>query len=121
MTLKELYKEIEGDYDDVMSRLPSDSLIKKFVIKFLDDKSFELLQSSLEGKNLETAFRAAHTLKGVCQNLSFTKLYKSSETLTNFLRPGQIQEEDVIQNQFAVVKQDYSKTASAIKEFAQDD
>lgn len=119
MTLKELYQAIEGDYDDVMGRLPSESLVKKFVIKFLDDKSYELLESSLQNKDFETAFRAAHTLKGVCQNLSFTKLYKSSNTVTDSLRPGQLQTEDVINTQFSVVKQDYDKTFLTIKAYAE--
>jgi hypothetical protein len=30
----------------------------------------------LENKNYEDAFRSAHTLKGVCQNLSFDRLYE---------------------------------------------
>ena len=34
----------------------------------------------------EAAFRAAHTLKGVAQNLGFQKLYLSSAALTEALR-----------------------------------
>ncbi len=53
MTLQELYVEIGGDYAEVRGRLPSDKFIQKFVLKFVDDKSYELLLSSLEQGNGE--------------------------------------------------------------------
>lgn len=61
-----------GDYQEVISRLRSDRLVQKFVLKFLDDKSFELFCSSMESKNYEEAFRAVHTIKGICQNLALS-------------------------------------------------
>ena len=42
----------------------------------------------MENKNYEDAFRGAHTLKGVCQNLSFDRLYEVSHELTELLRDG---------------------------------
>ena len=41
-----------------------------------------------ELRNYEDAFRSAHTLKGVCQNLSFDRLYEVSHELTELLRDG---------------------------------
>ena len=38
------------------------------------------------GGNYEDAFRSAHTLKGVCQNLFFDCLYEVSNELTELLR-----------------------------------
>ena len=38
------------------------------------------------GGNYEDAFRGVHTLKGVCQNLSFDRLYEVSHELTELLR-----------------------------------
>lgn len=78
MTLQECYAALGGDYEDVLARLRSERLVRKFVLKYLDDPSFTLLCSSMEEKNYEEAFRAAHTIKGMCQNLSFTKLLESS-------------------------------------------
>lgn len=37
----------------------------------------------------ESAFRAAHTLKGVAQNLGFDALYRAASALTEHLRGGQ--------------------------------
>ena len=69
MTVKECYEQMGADYEGVLGRLRSEVLIKKFAKKFLDDGSFRSLKDNLVQKNGEEAFRAAHTLKGVCQNL----------------------------------------------------
>ena len=73
MTLQECYTQLEGDYEGVLARLRSERMVQKFVLKFLNDKSYELLVTSLEAGNKEEAFRAAHTIKGV---LSEPQLYK---------------------------------------------
>ena len=39
MELRECYEAFGGDYKDAVSRLQNDALIKKFVLKFLDDPS----------------------------------------------------------------------------------
>ena len=70
MTVKECYEQMGADYEGVLGRLRSEVLIKKFAKKFLDDGSFRSLKDNLVQKNGEEAFRAAHTLKGVCQNLT---------------------------------------------------
>ncbi len=114
MTLKQCYEAMGADYDEVVGRLRSERLVQKFVLKFLDDKSFELLRTSYESGNYEEAFRAAHTIKGMCQNLSFTKLGKSSSELTESLRGG------VSPNTPALldcVCADYKETTDAINAF----
>ena len=63
--------------------------------------SFSQLQSTLEEKNVEEAFRAAHTLKGVAQNLGFTPLYEATATLTEVLRAGNLPEDDNMVYDFA--------------------
>lgn len=88
MTLKECYCAVEGDYENVTERFGGEALVRKFIVKFLNDASFANLQKSMETGDYEEAFRAAHTLKGICQNLSLTKLYTSSSSLTEALRNG---------------------------------
>lgn len=112
MSLKECYAALEGDYEDVLGRLRSEKLVQKFVLKFLNDGSYDLLCSSLKTGNYEEAFRASHTIKGVCQNLSFTKLYESSHQLTEALRNGWSEGAGELVEQ---VKADYEQTAGAIR------
>lgn len=116
MTLKECYAAMGGDYDEVMGRLRSEKLVQKFVLKFLNDGSYQLLLDSLAAGDRDEAFRAAHTIKGVCANLAFNTLLASSEELTEALREGkppQPGEEELA----ARVKADYERTRQAIQAY----
>lgn len=73
MTLQEFYDRIGGDYKATISRLPSEALIKKFVLKYPGDPSFNQLKDALAAQDWELAFRASHTLKGVAQNLGMDR------------------------------------------------
>lgn len=114
MTIQECYAALGGDYEEVLGRLYSEALVKKFVGKFLADQSFSSLESTLKAKNYEEAFRAAHTLKGVSQNLSFTKLYQSSHEITEALRTKNY---DQALQLFSTVEADYQQTAGAIQAY----
>lgn len=70
MTIEECYIKMGANYQDVIKRLPSVSMIEKFALKFREDMSFQELEKALNDKQVEIAFRAAHTLKGVCMNLA---------------------------------------------------
>ena len=111
MTVKECYEQMGADYEGVLGRLRSEGLIKKFAKKFLDDGSFQRLKDNLAQGNGEEAFRAAHTLKGVCQNLGFDNLYQVSFNITEKLRGG---ETDGCEELFAKVEEQYKKTTDAI-------
>ena len=86
MNLKDCYIKFGGDFDEVLGRLRREQSVQKFMYKFLDDKSFHLFEASMENKDYEEALRAVHTLKGICQNLSFTRLFESSSLVTNALK-----------------------------------
>ena len=86
MNLKDCYLKFGGDFDEVLGRLRREQTVRKFVFKFLDDKSFHLFEASMGNKDYEEAFRAVHTLKGICQNLSFTRLFESSSLVTKALK-----------------------------------
>ena len=114
MTLKECYEKMEANYEEVIGRLRSERLVQKFALKFLDDPSYRLLITSMEEKNYEEAFRAAHTIKGVCQNLAFDRLGRSSSQLCEALRGGFHPEAPQL---FELTRQDYALTAGAIRDF----
>ena len=74
--------------------------------------SAEELEAALKEQNVKEAFRAAHTLKGVCQNLGFSNLYAPAVTLTETLRAGQL---EGTAEQFAEVEKQYRITMAAIQ------
>lgn len=114
MTLQECYAALEGDYQGVLGRLTSERMVQKFVLKFLNDGSYDLLLRSMAEENWQEAFRAAHTIKGVCQNLDFTRLYRSSSQLSEALRNGFTPEAPALAEQ---VKEDYARTTASIRAF----
>lgn len=114
MTLQECYAALGGDYEEVLGRLRSESLVQKFLLKFPADPSYDLLQTALAAEDWQEAFRGAHTIKGVCQNLSLTTLYHSSARLCDALRDGlPPQSPDLVRQ----VSADYAAAVSAIQAY----
>ena len=118
MTVKECYDMMGGGYEEVIKRLLDDKRVLKFAVKFLDDSSYDTLQESMAQEDYETAFRAAHSIKGVCQNLGFAKLSESSAALTEALRGGKNQDTSELERQ---VREDYEKTVQGIKAMQESD
>lgn len=117
MTLQECYEKLGGNYEDVSGRLPSAKLIEKFMGKFLEDESFSLLCEAFEAKNKDEVFRMAHTLKGVCGNLGFSRLMKSSSVLTEKFRGGEGVFDAETAEMLEEIKVDYQCTIDAISEY----
>ena len=89
----------------------NEALIRKFAKKFLEDGSFQMLKDGLAKKDGEMAFRAAHTLKGVCQNLGFDNLYEPSFDITEKLRG---RDTEGCEELLARVEEQYNNTVDAI-------
>ncbi len=114
MTIQQVYEAIGGNFPDAMERLPGEAFITRFALKFLDDNSFSNLQTALKEGNAEDAFRAAHTLKGVCQNLGFENLYVPAAALTEALRGRTF---DGVAELVPPVEAEYHKTVAALNAF----
>lgn len=116
MSLKECYDKMGADYEDVLSRLRSEVLVRKFALKFLDDDSYANLKAAMESGNAPEAFRGAHTLKGVAQNLGFGPLYKAAAEES--LRPSETSSGDMEKaaKLMPAVDEEYARTIAAIKE-----
>lgn len=87
MTIRELYKAIGGDYEDIRRRMPSDSMIEQFLLRFPADTSYAAMQNARKRHNPEGAFLAAHTLKGVAAALGLKELTVAVSLLADALRP----------------------------------
>ncbi len=117
MSLKECYDKMGADYEDVLSRLRSEMLVRKFALKFLEDDSYAKLKESMETGNVSEAFRGAHTLKGVAQNLGFGPLYRAAAEVTEVLRPTDTGSGDMEKaaRLMPAVEKEYARTIEAIK------
>lgn len=117
MDLRTCYEQLGGSYNDVLSRIPSERLVDKFLRKFLTDESFAGLCSAMAAGSRSEAFLMAHTLKGVCANLGFTRLFRSTAALTELLRP----EADAVpagaDALLDAVREDYALTVGVIRAY----
>ena len=86
MNLAEFYIAIEGDYNEIKRNLISDEIIGELVLDFLEDKSFISLKEAFIAGDVDSAFLAAHTLKGVSASLGFKCLAAPASTITEKLR-----------------------------------
>ena len=115
MTLKECYEKLEGDFDGACKRLMNEKLLSRFVLKFPDDKSMQLLLDAVKTSDIETSFRSVHTLKGVAGNLGFTRLYQAAWNLTEQLRPRQEQADQAL---LKCLVDEYEYTISVLKDLS---
>jgi len=88
MNLKEVYEAMGGDYDSVMTRLPREASVIKFLKKFVEAEDYSKMIEAADNKDYETLFAVSHTVKGVCANLSITALSNSSSALCESVRGG---------------------------------
>ena len=113
MNVKECYEIMNADYEDVKRRFLTDSRIRRFALLFLDDGSMKDLLAAMEEKDCENAFRAAHTLKGVCLNLSFTGLFAPVNRITEMLRAGDYENASA---ELQAVRDQYAATMKGLRE-----
>lgn len=114
MNLRDCYTKFGGDYDDVLGRFRREQIVSKFVCKFPDDKSFSLFEESMNNKDYSEALRAVHTLKGICQNLSFDRLFLSSNAVTQALKENDYKKAIDMKPKLS---SDYYEVISAVKEY----
>ena len=91
MTLQQFYQTIQGDYEGMCSRLVIPERIQRFVLLFPQDDSYSLFVQSMDTGDAASAFRAIHTLKGLCLNLGFSGMLPLVSQITEALRAGQME------------------------------
>lgn len=116
MTIKDVYDIIHEDYQDVYDRFQMERMIQKYVLKFIEDPNFSLLKQGLECCDEQEAFRAGHTLKGVCANMGFLKLEKLSSQITELLRQYEIENAKRL---FPDLEKEYELIRTTIIQFQQ--
>lgn len=86
MTIEACYAKLGGSYARVCRRLPGRHLIDRFLRRYLEDDSAQMLFASLESGDMEEAYRYALSLKGVAANLGFEDLEKAVTVLAENIR-----------------------------------
>lgn len=85
--LKQKLAENGADVEGTLSRFAgNEAIYLKFILKFKADPNFNALKESLNQNNVEEAFKAAHTLKGVSINLGLLPIYDAASVISELLR-----------------------------------
>ena len=80
-------KEYGANVDEGMARcMGNEALYLRLVTTIPAEANFDKLASSIEARDLDAAFDAAHALKGVTGNLALTPLYQAIFDITELLR-----------------------------------
>lgn len=86
MKIEECYQQLGGNYNEAFRRFGNDERIKKYLKMICSDTNYETAGNAIATKDYKTAFRAAHTLKGLALNMGFTNLAETASILTEKLR-----------------------------------
>lgn len=89
MTIEEFYNAVGGSYASVKELFLTDERIRKYVLKFKTEGSYQTLMDAVASGEPKTAFEAAHAFKGVAGNIGFTRLFNAASDLTEQLRGSQ--------------------------------
>lgn len=87
MLTTDALKQFGADVDDGLSRcMGNEAFYFKLIGKVVEDKNFQALEDAVAAKDLDKAFDAAHSLKGVLGNLALTPVYEPVFEITELLR-----------------------------------
>ncbi|MEY8336437.1 Hpt domain-containing protein [Lachnospiraceae bacterium 62-35] len=115
MDVKEFYSKINVDGDVVLRRfMGKETMVIRFLKKFLDDGNFAGLDEALKNGDYEKVLVAAHSLKGVSGNLGLDCLYNESTEIVKAVREGRKEE---VAPRFEKLKKDYQEIVQMIREF----
>lgn len=114
MDLKEFFKHVGGDYNEVISRLGKEDRIIKYLIRFVESDPLSEFDRALDDNNIEECFRTLHSIKGMCLNLGLGDLGKSSSRLCEEYRNG-APDKDVT-DLIEITRNDYKVTVDNINE-----
>jgi Hpt domain. len=86
MTVDDLKRFGANTEEGIHRCMGNESFYLRLVKMMPKDQNFGILYDSIEKGNLDSAFEAAHALKGALGNLSITSLYDPVLNITELLR-----------------------------------
>lgn len=86
MKLSSFYARCGGSYADAVARFQGEAPVLRFLRMLPDDDSLSNLLDAVSRGDAPAAFRAAHTVRGIAQNLGLPGLADSAGDLAECLR-----------------------------------
>lgn len=119
MTLQELYRNIDGNYEQAMRVLRIEKLMDKHIRKLTKNGVVDALIAAGEGMDPTNLFETAHAVKGVCSNLGLTRLASAASDIAEEFRPGNPRQmsDGEVQDKLRAIAELYRKTAEGISQY----
>ena len=119
MTLKELYTEIGGDYDQAIGVLRMEKLMDKHIRKLVDNGVVDSLIDAGKSMDSTELFETSHMVKGVCANLGLVTLSEKASEISEEFRPGSTRKlsDAEVSDKLAEIEELYKKTVDGIKKY----
>ena len=122
MTIKELYANIGGNYDQAVRVMKADKLIDRYVRKLKNSAVGETLVAAGKTMDPQQLFDSAHAMKGVCSNLGLDALAAAADAITEEFRQGNPRRmtDDEVRSKLADIAALYAKTVEGIARYEQE-
>lgn len=112
--LDRFYLSVGTTSEEVVGRLGgNESMVRRFLKRFSEDRSFEELSIALNANDVDSSFRFAHTLKGVAANLGIETLFKEASAVTELLRAKKLEEAKIA---FPSLEKEYRRVCSLLED-----
>lgn len=100
------------DTNDAMERfMGNEAMYEKYLVRFVSDKTYEMLIKAVNSKDWKAAFESSHTLKGTTGTLSISRLFALFSKQTEFFRENNCESAVAMMDE---IKAEYQKTIDAI-------
>ena len=119
MTLRELYENIGGDYDQALRILRMDKLLDKHIRKFVKNGAVEELLRAGESMDPVRLFETSHAVKGVSANLGLVRMAEAASEISEEFRPGNPRKmtDDQVTEKMQKIRDLYAQMAEEIKKY----
>ena len=120
MTIRELYDEIGGNYEQALKVMRADKLIDRYVRKLESSRLDEALNAAAETMDPAGLFESAHAMKGVCANLGLDALAQAAGVITEEFREGSPRKlsDGEVKDRLAELNALYSRAVTGIRRYA---
>ena len=103
--------------DSALRRFMDDEKIYcSFLYRFLSDNLMSQLSDAIADGDVRQAFEVAHTMKGVCANLSLDSINNILNPMVEVLRKGSL---DGLNEEYEKLSSVYSEVNAVIKQYCQ--
>lgn len=92
----------------------SEELYETILSMFLADENYESLKAAMEKGDKDNALGFAHTIKGMCGNMGFDRLFRYSDDMVETFRGNRSCDVDLLMTQ---ITEEYGRIMGILKRY----